>query len=413
MSDAWVSRRTFLERAAGVAGAVALGAAARVDAVEPPASAVTPSSAKAAAAPSADSAAPRRATPAALPTRPLGKTGRNVCLLCMGTGTIAHTRPFDDVVRTLLHGLDRGITSIDTAPSYGAEAHVGRAIAGRRNGLFLATKTLERGYDGAMKELETSLKKLGTDRLDLWQVHAIGHHGDASKELASLRNAAGVMKAMRRMRGQKVVNLIGFTGHAQSAYMLEILRARDLDFDTMLFILSAALVRKNQAGWENEVLPEGRKRGLGLIAMKVFGGGSGVGDGAEQGTPAELLRYVWDRGVPTANVGLYSPAQIDAAVDALGAYAPPNAAPPTDPPSAAPSDPPADAPVDSPSDVPGTRRGGPRTNADDRATAPVSDHPRTDGIARDAALRDRFHNIRLPFEQPGYVDGTPLRTSPH
>ncbi|MGE0481470.1 MAG: aldo/keto reductase [Phycisphaerae bacterium] len=403
MADPSVSRRTFLERAAGVAGAVALGAAPHTH----PRGAACGDGRRAAGEPPGRDAPPPIRAPA-LTTRPFGRTGRDVCMLCMGTGTIAHTRPLDEVVRTLQYGLERGITSIDTAPSYGAEEHVGRAIAGRRQGLFLATKTLERGYDGAMKELETSLKKLGTERLDLWQVHAIGHHGDSKKELASLRKADGVMKAMCRMREQKVVDLIGFTGHAQSAYMLDILRARDLDFDTMLFIISAALVRRNQAGWENDVLPEGRRRGLGLIAMKVFGGGSGVGADKDQGTPAELLRYVWDRGLPTANVGLYSPAQIDAAVDALRAYTPPNDVAPADKPPAAPGD----APADSPSGESGARRGGPRANVGDRVGARVRDDVFADRRARDAALRDRFHSIRLPFERPGYVDGAPLAATP-
>ena len=75
-------------------------------------------------------------------------------MIALGTGTIAHGRRPAEVVDVITHALDAGITFVDTAQSYNAEAHIGRAIAGRRRGLFLATKTLERDYDGAMRELD-------------------------------------------------------------------------------------------------------------------------------------------------------------------------------------------------------------------------------------------------------------------
>lgn len=286
--------------------------------------------------------------PPALPTARLGRTGRDVCRLALGTGQIADKRTFDEAVAIIAHALEAGITYIDTAPSYQSEEHVGRAIAGRRKGVFLATKTLERSYDGAMRELEGSLKRLGTDRLDLWQVHSIGHHGDGDKELAYLRDPDGVMKAMRKAKAERTVELIGFTGHTRPEYMLKVLDDRELEFDTMLFTISAALARRHQRGWEDEVLPAGRKRGLGLIAMKVFGGGAAVGEGGNRASPGELLRYVWDRGLHVANVGLYSRAQVDAAVAVARECA---------------------------------------------ARLPP-----------DQTLRKRFEGIELPFERPGYRD---------
>lgn len=301
-----------------------------------------------------------------LPTRPFGKTGREVCMLSFGAGALARRLEFDDAVAVVTYALDAGIMYVDTAESYKSEKHVGKAVAGRRNGLFLATKTLQRGCDGAMRELEQSLKLLGTDHLELWQVHSIGDAGETGEQaLARLRKPDSVMKAMRRMKAQGVIDLIGFTGHTNPNYMMQILDANDLDFDTMLFAISAAVARKDGRGWEQRVLPTGRKKGLGLIAMKVFGGGKVVGKGADRASPAELLTYVWDRGVPVANVGLYSKKEVDAAVAALKAYKP---------------------------------KAQPQQEKPDKGAAlPAAG-------CRDVALRERFRDVVLSFQQPGYRD---------
>lgn len=313
---------------------------------------------------------------ATLPTRPFGRTGREVCMLAHGTGEIAHRKvPFDEVVDVIAHGIDSGITYIDTAVTYDAEEHVGKAIAGRRKGLFIATKTVERTYDGAMKQLEQSLKRLGTDHLNLWQVHSIGHNGaTGDQELARLRDPNGVLKAMRKAKEEKIIDHFGFTGHTNPDFMLAVLADESLTFDTMLFTISAAMTGGNRDGWEGKVLPAGRKRNLGLIAMKIFGGGNAVGVGEKKATPAELLHYIWDLGLPVANVGLYTKDQVDAAVAACKSYKPKPAK--------------SDAkPTDAEKKTPG---GGPT--------------PSAAWTTRDE-LRARLNGIALPFERMGYLDG--------
>ncbi len=338
MHDSQLTRRELLQSAAILASGAAL--------------------ARAGGEPASQQPPPPQPPP--LPTRPFGKTGRQVSMLALGTGQIARDREFDEAVGIIRHALDAGITYIDTAESYGSEKHVGAAIAGRRKGLFLATKTLRRDYDGAMRELEQSLKALGTDHLDLWQVHSIGHDGQSGDQtIAALRKPDSVMKAMRKAKEAGTIDFLGFTGHTKPEYMLQILAADDLEFDTMLFVISAAVARDDSRDWEDKVLPAGRQKNLGLIAMKVFGGGKAVGAGAERATPAELLSYVWDRGLPVANCGLCSIEQVDAAVAALQAY--------------------------------------PASRKDGGAWLP--------GGRSDVALCERFSGLQLPFEQPGYRDG--------
>lgn len=352
-----LTRREFIHTASVAAGGVALAASGMTAADDPSQKAI-------------------------LPTRKLGRTGREVSMLALGTALVHQKQSFDDAVAAIAAALDAGITYIDTARDYRSEPHVGKAIAGRRKGLFIATKTLRRDYDGAMRELEGSLKDLGTDHLELWQVHSIGHAGNGDEELAKLRKPDSVMKAMRKSRDEKVVDFIGFTGHTKPEYMLKILAAGELDFDTTLFIISAGLARQNQRGWEDDVLPAARKRDLGLIAMKVFGGGGAVGEGENRASPAELLRYVWDRGVATANVGLYSRKEVNEAVAALRDYKPP-------------------APLEQqPARSPAEQGKGDRPAGD----PPPDDRPERDPKQRGELLRRRFLDLHLPFERPGYRD---------
>ena len=335
-----LTRRELLQGAAAAAGTAALGAGGLAWA-EPP------------------------KEPPKLPLRPLGKSGRSVSMLGLGTGALGRGRPADEAVKLVRHAIDAGITFVDTAPNYRSEQHIGEGIAGRRKDLFLATKTGRRGYDEAMRELEQSLSLLKTDYLDLWHVHSLGkRRSSGDEELVVLRREDGAMKAMRKMKEEGVVKLIGFTGHSNPDAMIRILEADDLAFDAMLFVISAAQGRNDQRAWEDRVLPAGKKKGIGLIAMKVFGGGRAVGSGEDKASPARLLSYVWDRGVSVAAAGLYSEKEIDTAVAACKAYEARN-------------------------------RSGKQELPEGGGPAP----------AADLALRERLRGVPLPFEQPGYVDG--------
>lgn len=299
-----------------------------------------------------------------LPQRAWGKLKRPADMLWLGTSGWRGHDP-DRIVPLIRHALARGVRFIDTAHSYGSEGFVGQAIRGRRDELFIMTKTTQRGYDGAMQELEESLERLGTDRVELWKVHSIGLQHTGDEEVEHLRKPDGVMKAMRKMKEQGVVKHIGFTGHTDPAYMLKVIDWDvDGEFDTMLFTISAALAKKRQRDWEDKVLPAGRKKNYGLIAMKVFGAGQAVGAGPSRATPAELLKYVYDLGLPSATIGVQNKAEIDAAVDAVQNYA-----------------------------------------AQQKQTAPQGASTAAEAEQGRFALRSRFVDLHMPFEQAGYIDG--------
>src|SRR3989304_10515769 len=108
-----------------------------------------------------------------IPTRPLGRTGRLVTLFGLGGEGVlrAHGR-MTEAVAMLQRALQLGVHYCDTAPAYASSMdYYGAALDGRRNQVFLASKTADRTRDGSLRILDDSLRRLRTDCLDLWQLH--------------------------------------------------------------------------------------------------------------------------------------------------------------------------------------------------------------------------------------------------
>src|SRR5690606_500250 len=120
----------------------------------------------------------------AVPVRPLGKTGVNVSILCLGGWHIGQAGKDDGdqaAIRLMHRALDEGITFFDNCWDYHdgyAEELMGKAIHDRRGKVFLMTKNCERDYEGSMKCLEDSLRRMRTDHLDLWQFHEMVYDND-------------------------------------------------------------------------------------------------------------------------------------------------------------------------------------------------------------------------------------------
>jgi aryl-alcohol dehydrogenase-like predicted oxidoreductase len=267
----------------------------------------------------------------AIPRRVLGKTGVKVSTLIIGGVGGMKQPPTEqlDPAELANAALDAGIDYFDTAPSYGAgqsETNYGRVLATRRKEVFLATKTGDRSYDGAMKEVETSLKRLRTDRLDLLQLHGVR----AKEDFTKWDKPDGVMKALRKLKEEKVTRFIGVTGHESADAMR---RAIELfDFDTILTTFNPTARRRP---FEELVLPLARKKKMGILAMKVMGGGYGslaIGNpikndpiwyhdtAPRQAKPGTLIRYVLGLPISAAVVGVSSlehiPVNVAAVCDA-------------------------------------------------------------------------------------------------
>lgn len=214
---------------------------------------------------------PRKSEQAAIPKRVLGKTGTEVSILALG-GVIGMQLPPSndhDPAAIAEKALDLGITYFDTAPSYNngqSEANYGQVLACRRKEVFLACKTGDRSYDGTMRSVEQSLKRLCTDNLDLLQIHGVSSRED----LPAWGKPSGVYTALRKLHEQKVTRFIGITGHDNE----EILRhaIEMYEFDTLLTTLNPVSRRRP---FRENLLPVANEKRMGVIAMKVMGGGNG------------------------------------------------------------------------------------------------------------------------------------------
>ncbi len=219
----------------------------------------------------AESNKPRKSKEAVIPKRALGKTGENVSILALG-GVIGMQLPPSkdhDPAAIAEKALNLGITYFDTAPSYNngqSETNYGQVLAHRRKEVFLACKTGDRSYDGTMQSVEQSLKRLRTDHLDLLQIHGVSSRED----LPAWGKPSGVFTALQKLREQRVTRLIGVTGH-DSAEMLR--RAIEMyEFDTLLTTLNPVSRRRP---FREDLLRVANEKRMGVIAMKVMGGGNG------------------------------------------------------------------------------------------------------------------------------------------
>ncbi len=232
-----------------------------------------------------------------LPTRALGRTGHQVTLFALGGESLikARTRDAHDKAVALINrALDLGVNYCDTAPLYGpSQDRFGEVMKTRRRETFLASKTDERSRDGSLRLLESSLKRLNTDHLDLWQMHHVGDRGD----LESAFRKGGAIEAMIQAREQKMVRFLGLTGHYDPATLLEGIRR--FDFDCILLALNAA--DRHHLPFQEELLRTAVAGKMGVIGMKVAARGrllerSGLGI-------QDCLHYVWSLPVSTAIVG--------------------------------------------------------------------------------------------------------------
>ena len=238
-----------------------------------------------------------------IPLRPLGATGAMVSAIGLGGYHIGQLSNQREAIRLVHAAIDAGITFMDNAWEYHdgrSEVVMGKAIADRRDRVFLMTKvcTHGRGRREAMRQLEQSLRRLRTDWLDLWQVHECVYDNDPERHFAR----GGVIEALDQAKRQGKVRFVGFTGHKYPAIHLAMLK-HDYVFDTCQLPLNCfdATFRS----FEEEVLPLLVRRGIAAIGMKSLSGdGRQVKDKVV--TAEEALRYAMSLPVATTVSGIDS-----------------------------------------------------------------------------------------------------------
>lgn len=256
-----------------------------------------------------------------LPQRTLGRTGARVSILGLGgAGMLALSQDTDQVGAVLQAALDGGITYFDTAHNYGKDGQSEKNLSlimstPARNRVFLASKTGDRTYDGAMRQVELSLKRLGTDHLDLIHVHHVYKNDDVKK----FGQPDGVIPALQKLRDQKVVRFIGMTGHPDYAPVAEALAM--YEWDTFMAFVNPA--RFSRPAFEQQI-PLARKYNAGIIAMKVYGGSPGKLVGTEPGMaqPTPLLRWALSQDITLAIPAVDSVEQLQQNLDVVRNFTP-------------------------------------------------------------------------------------------
>jgi predicted aldo/keto reductase-like oxidoreductase len=240
MTEPHNSRREFLQ--SSLAGAAALGLAAN-----PPA----------------------QDAGKGLATRPLGKTGVRVSILCLGGWHIGAVKNENEAIKIMHAAIDEGLTFFDNAWDYhdgGSETVMGKALAqdGKRKKVFLMTKNCARDAKGTRQHLEDSLKRLQTDVIDLWQFHEINYDNDPDWILD--KGALG--EALKAQKEGKV-RFIGFTGHKDPRIHRKMLEKHA--WDTVQMPINCC--DHHYRSFVHEVVPEANRRQIGVIGMKSLGGG--------------------------------------------------------------------------------------------------------------------------------------------
>jgi len=240
---------------------------------------------------------------AAVPKRPLGNTGLEVSIIGVGGFHLGSAESQDSAKEIVQHALDSGVNFFDNAWEYHdgqSEAWLGYALGNRRNEAVLMTKVCTHGRDKkvAMQMLEESLRRLKTDHLDVWQLHEVIYENDPDLIFRS----NGAAEALLDAKKQGKVRLIGFTGHKDPAIHLKML-SHGFPFDTVQMPLNA--FDASFRSFEQQVLPEARKRGMAVFGMKSLGGS---GEMIKWGgiTHSEALRYAMSLPVTTTISGMDS-----------------------------------------------------------------------------------------------------------
>ncbi len=245
-------------------------------------------------------------------TRTLGRTGVQVSEIGLGGIPMISVEDLDVTDAIINHALDLGINYLDNARAYGnSEMKYGRVLKHRRSEAFVATKVLARDRDGALRQLEESLRDLQTDHIDLWQLHDI-----STQELwEQVMAPDGALAAAQQARGQGIISHIGMSGHNDTALLWAIASG---EFDTVLCAYNLGI---HSAG--EQVLPAAAAANVGVAIMKPLSGGVFFRRPEIEIPPHRAWHFVLERAeVSVALAGAKCLRDIDQAVTASASFAP-------------------------------------------------------------------------------------------
>jgi aryl-alcohol dehydrogenase-like predicted oxidoreductase len=239
--------------------------------------------------------------------RPLGRTGEQVSMIGLGGGHIGMQEVTSrEAVRLMHYAIDNGITFFDNAWEYNegrSESLMGQAISDRREKVFLMTKVCARDARGAERQLNESLRRLQTDRIDLWQFHEVNYGNDPEWIFAPGGAAETAQKALE---GGKV-RYVGFTGHKDPAYLAKML---EYDFPWAAAQMPINVLDASFRSFQGQLLPALKERGIACLGMKSLGGNAELV--LQAGIPVEVcLRFALSQDIASLVCGMENQGVMD------------------------------------------------------------------------------------------------------
>lgn len=241
-----------------------------------------------------------------MPKRQLGRTGWNASVLTIGGVKWDTQIPEADAIALLHRAIELGVNTFDTAHDYGkgqSEERLGKALAGRRQGLWVETKVSDRTYDGARRQMDTSLKRLQMDHVDLMYIHGIDNDDDYRRITAP----DSVIRAVEEYKKAGHIRFVGVSGHHHKHNMLR--AVQELALDAILCPVGLFNLAFNYSYFE-EIVPLARSKGMAVLGMKVFGAGR-VKHAASR---EPYIRYSMNQPVDSLVIGCDSIAQLEETV---------------------------------------------------------------------------------------------------
>ncbi len=238
--------------------------------------------------------------------RTLGSTGERVSAIGMGGFHLSKPKTDEEAVKLIRTAIDRGITFMDNCWDYAdglSEIRAGKALRdGYRNKVFQMSKIDGRDKKSAAKQIDESLLRLQTDRIDLMQFHEIIRLEDPDKIFAE----GGAFEAMTDAKKAGKIRYIGFTGHKDPFVhlrMLEVAAAHNFKFDAVQMPLN--VMDAHFRSFEKQVLPKLVAGKTGILGMKSMGDPFILD--SKTVTPLECLNYALSLPTSVVITGIEKP----------------------------------------------------------------------------------------------------------
>jgi predicted aldo/keto reductase-like oxidoreductase len=257
-----------------------------------------------------------------IPYRTLGHTGEKVSIVGIGGHHIGRAIVSEtESIQIIRTALDSGVNFLDNCWDYNngqSEIRMGKALRdGYREKAFVMTKIDGRTKESAAKQIDESLRRLQTDRIDLIQFHEVIRMNDPDRIFAP----GGGMEAALDAKKAGKLRYLGFTGHKSPQihlHMLETASKNGFTFDTVQMPLN--VMDAHFDSFEKLVLPVLVEKNIGVLAMKTMGDGNFLRSGVV--TPIECLHYSMSLPSSVVITGCDSMRILDQALNAARSFAP-------------------------------------------------------------------------------------------